>query len=191
MGGFPSRWPAISKFSDYELSSQFAAINEKLKQGNLGEDEPRFAEYLKEAAASARNSRSAENPPVSLSRRVAAVRLLSSFGSEELVPFFADLLLADREPLVNAAAADAIGRIGVDPEGLAMKAFQRLVSPSGAGKNEQALAAVASAIGSLCRYSGPPMSALGVPILAALAAKDKPPLARKIAMQELRGLEKE
>jgi outer membrane protein assembly factor BamB len=192
LGGLPLQMADYySKFSDYELSSEFAAINEKLKQGNLGEDEPRFAEYLKEAAASARNSQSATNPPVHLSRRIAAVRLLSSFGSEELVPFFADLLLADKEPLVKAAAADAIGRIGVDPEGLAMKAFERLVSSSGTGRNEQALAAVASAIGSLCRYSGPPMSALGVPILAALAAKDKPPLARKIAMQELRNLQKE
>lgn len=190
LGELPSqRSDYYNQFNGFTLTYQFNRIREKIKQGQLGEDEPAFITYLKEAAGSARNSLSipATQPPVHLVHRVEAVRLLASFGSYELIPFFTDLFLNDKEPQVKAAAAEAIGRIGVDPDGIAMQAFARLLPI--AGKDEQVLTAIAVAVGSLCRISGPPMIPFGVPILAALAASDKPPLVRKRAMIELSRLQ--
>ncbi|MDR2783861.1 MAG: PQQ-binding-like beta-propeller repeat protein [Treponema sp.] len=180
-----------NQFSHFDITHQFNRIREKIKQGQVGEDEPNFIVYLKEVAGSARNSLSipATHPPVSLVHRVEAARLLASFGSHELVPFFADLFLNDKDPQVKAAAAEAIGRIGVDPDGIAMKAFAQTVSPPVVSRDEQALIAVVLAVGSLCRVSGPPLLPFGVPILAGLAASDKPPLVRKKAMLELSRLQ--
>lgn len=187
----PQRSNYYNQFSDFDITRQFNRIREKIKQGQLGEDEPGFIVYLKEVAGSVRNSLSipAANPPVSLARRVEATRLLASFGSHELVPFFADLFLNDKDPQVKAAAAEAIGRIGVDPDGVAMKAFARTISPPVVSRDEQALVAVVSAVGSLCRVSGAPLLPSGVAILAGLAASDKPPLVRKKAMLELSRLQ--
>jgi outer membrane protein assembly factor BamB len=191
LGTLPLQRSRYEEMSDYSLAFHFQRIRDKIKRGELGEDEPVFIEYLKEAAASMRNSIAAPqtNPPVQLARRVEAARLLAEFGSRELVSFFADLFLYDKEPLVKAAAAWAIGRIGVDPKGAAMEAFARTIIPPVITRDEQTLAAVAAAVGSLCRVSGPPMTALGAPILAGLAAPDKPPEARKRALLELERLQ--
>jgi outer membrane protein assembly factor BamB len=187
----PQRSNYYNQFSDFDITRQFNRIREEIKRGQLGEDEPGFVVYLKEVAGSVRNSLSilATHPPVSLVHRVEATRLLASFGSHELVPFFADLFLNDKDPQVKAAAAEAIGRIGVDPDGIAMKAFAQTISPPVVSRDEQALVAVAAAVGSLCRVSGPPMIPFGVTILAGLAASDKPPLVRKQAMLELSRLQ--
>ncbi len=175
------------KFSGFDLSRQLASIRREIGKGDVGENEPVFIEYLKEAASSMRNSLSIPEsmPPVHARERVEAARLLASFGSQELVPFFADLFLRDKDPGVKAAAAEAIGRIGVDPEGAAMEAFSHTVKPPLVSRDERVLIAVAAAIGSLCRVSGPPMLAPGVPILAGLAAADKPQAARERALKEL------
>jgi outer membrane protein assembly factor BamB len=187
----PQRSNYYNQFSDFDITRQFNRIREEIKRGQLGENEPGFIVYLKEVAGSVRNSLSipATRPPVSLVHRVEATRLLASFGSHELVPFFADLFLNDKDPQVKAAAAEAIGRIGVDPDGVAMKAFAQTIVPPVVTRNEQALAAVVSAVGSLCRVSGPPVIPFGVTILAGLAASDKPPFVRKKAMLELSRLQ--
>ncbi|MDR2446936.1 MAG: PQQ-binding-like beta-propeller repeat protein [Treponema sp.] len=187
----PQRSNYYNQFSDFDITRQFNRIREKIKRGQLGEDEPGFIVYLKEIAGSARNSLSipAAHPPVSLVHRVEATRLLALFGSHELVPFFADLFLNDKDPQVKAAAAEAIGRIGVDPDGVAMKAFAQTIIPPIVSRDGQALAAVAVAVGSLCRVSGPPVIPFGVTILTGLAASDKPPLVRKKAMLELSRLQ--
>jgi hypothetical protein len=70
-----------------------------------------------------------------------------------------------------------------------MQAFAQTLTPPIVSKDAQVLAAVAVAVGSLCRVSGPPMLPFGVPILAGLAASDKPPLVRKRAMLELSRLQ--
>ncbi|MDR0558325.1 MAG: PQQ-binding-like beta-propeller repeat protein [Treponema sp.] len=187
----PQRSNYYNQFSDFDITRQFNKIREKIEQGQLGEDEPGFIVYLKEVASSARNSLSipATQPPVSLVRRVEAARLLASFGSHELIPFFADLFLNDKEPQVKAAVAEAIGRIGVDPDGIAMRAFAQTIAPPVVCRDERTLAAVAVAVGSLCRVSGPPVISFGVTILVGLAASDKPPLVRKKAMLELSRLQ--
>jgi outer membrane protein assembly factor BamB len=188
LGKLPLQKSDYYQFSDFDLAYQFGRIRKKMSQGQIGEDEPVFITYLKEVAGSMRNSLSIPetNAPASVSRRVEAARLLAAFGSHELIPFFADLLLGDREPPVKAAAAEAIGRIGVDPYGIAMEAFAQLVSlPS---RDGQVLTATAAAVGALCRFSGPPMIELGVRILAAIAANGAPVPARKRALLELKRL---
>ena len=88
----------------------------------------------------------------------------------------------------RAAAAVAIGRIGVDPEGLALRAFENAVHAPNAMKDETVLTAVASATGALCRFSGPPLSDAGVRLLTILSADDKPPITRRQAQREIRSL---
>jgi outer membrane protein assembly factor BamB len=178
-----------NRFNDSEVSRQFAIIREKILKGQVGEEEPALTRYLKEVAGSMRYSLSAPatQPPLHLRRRIEAVQLLAALGSEELIPFFADLVRGDKEPLVKVAATEAIGRIGVDPEGLALKAFSEII---GTVKDEQVLAAIAIAIGELCQSSGPPLSAVGIPLLVMLAAKTAPPAARKNALQALKALQR-
>jgi outer membrane protein assembly factor BamB len=127
------------------------------------------------------------HPLVHVHHRVEAARLLSYIGSRETVPFLARLCRNDPDPLVKAAAATAIGSIGVDPEGIAMAAFASLVFPFIPGRDEQAMAAIAAATGSLCRFSGPPLSESGARILAALAGLG-PGLTRAVAQRELDSL---
>jgi outer membrane protein assembly factor BamB len=105
-----------------------------------------------------------------------------------MVPFLTELFLQDPEPLVKAAAAEALGRIGVDPDGLAMGAFTSAVFPPLFMEDEQVLEAVAGAAGALSRFSGPPLSSPGTKILTALQGADKARNVRLRAEQELRSL---
>jgi outer membrane protein assembly factor BamB len=189
LGELPRQKADYYQFNDFSLGFQFDIIREKMIKGILGEDEPSFTVFLKEAAASMRNSLSipASKPPVYLPRRIEAVKLLELFGSEELVPFFADIFLGDREPLVKIAAASAIASIGVDHEGAAMKAFTQAVSGAA---DERVLSSVAKAVGALCRRAGPPMMRKGVPILVDISAQADMPLAQKQALDELKSLQR-
>ena len=172
------------------LRNRFNAIDQALRDGDVGEREKGFTAYLMEAASSVRNNtrRSLTKPPVQVEQRIEAVELLSRLGSKELIPFLVDLFSHDPEPLVKAAAARAIGRVGVDPEGLALGAFSRAVMVSGQAMNEQLLIAVAVSVGALCRFSGPPVSGAGAALLIALAGPDKPARARNQALQEIASL---
>jgi outer membrane protein assembly factor BamB len=185
LGGFPP--PGDYRFSDGELNAQFSRVNEALGAGRIGEDERAFTRYLMEVSASLRNNprASATRPPVQVDRRAEAARLLGRFGSVELIPFFIDLFNHDPDPLVKAAAAESIGRIGVDPEGLAMEAFSRALLSPAPLRDPQALIAVAGAIGSLCRFSGPILSMTGTKLLVSLLASDNPSAVRARARLEL------
>ncbi|MDR2494012.1 MAG: PQQ-binding-like beta-propeller repeat protein [Spirochaetaceae bacterium] len=186
---FPPRRDYANRFSGAELRNRFSRIAEALRDGEVGEREKEFTRYLMEVSSSVRNNTrfSPARPPVQVRERIEAVALLSRLGSKELVPFLADLFSHDPDPLVKAAAAAAIGRIGVDPEGAALAAFSRAVIPS-SQRNEQLLLAVARAVGSLCRFSGPPVSGAGAAVLIALASPDKPVTVRNQALQEIASL---
>ncbi|MDR2518182.1 MAG: PQQ-like beta-propeller repeat protein [Spirochaetaceae bacterium] len=187
---FPPRRDYANRFSRAELRNRFSAIDKALQDGDVGEREKEFTAYLMEAASSVRNNTrlSLTKPPVQAEQRIEAAGLLSRLGSKELIPFLADLFSHDPEPLVQAAAARAIGRIGVDPDGLALGAFSRAVIPSNRMKNEQLLLAVAASAGALCRFSGPPVSGAGAAVLIALAGQDKPARVRAQALQEISSL---
>lgn len=187
---FPERKDYSNRFSESELKTQFSRIDKALAEGRVGEQEKEFTAFLMEVAGSLRNSVKASQakPPVQFRERIQAVRLLAVLGSQELIPFLADLFSYEPDPLVKAAAAEAIGAIGVDPEGLGMRAFSLEVLSPGLMKDESVLLAVASAVGDLCRFSGPPVMQAGSSILVALAGADKPPRVRNRALEEIKSL---
>jgi outer membrane protein assembly factor BamB len=114
-----------------------------------------------------------------------ALQLLSQIGSSETIPWLARFFRQETEQLVKAAAARAIGDIGVDPDGVALQEFQNAAR---AGGDEQTLTAVASATGSLCRFSGPPLFTIGSRILVTLSGVNQPPAVRRQALKEMEWL---
>ena len=189
----PSSWAGYqTRFSENAIEERFNEIRSAIRAGNVGASEMEYTAWLMEIAGSlvAANPtpRHMTNPPVHVQHRLEAARLLGFIGSRETIPFLANLFTQDPEPHVKAAAAEAIGRIGVDPFGFALSAFEGAVLPPLRLTDDRVLVSVASAIGALCRFSGPPLSAAGVRLLAFLSGEDRFPLARNQAQRELRSL---
>jgi outer membrane protein assembly factor BamB len=186
----PSPWADhLLRYSEDMMIPLLGEINQAIQLGSIGEKEKDYAAYLMETAGSlVENPRTGNHPPVQVRYRVEAARLLAYMGSRETIPFLADLFTLDPDGLVKAAAAEAIGRIGVDPEGFALRAFANAVYPPRPLRDETALAATAAAAAALCRFSGPPLSDAGVRLLTAFAAQDQNPVVRNRAEQELKTL---
>jgi outer membrane protein assembly factor BamB len=123
-----------------------------------------------------------------LNHRVRSLQLLALIGSRDTVPFLARIFEEDREPAVKAAAAAAIGAIGQDKLGNALRVFSGAVFRTGFPEDDQVLRAVAAATGALCRFSGPPLSEGGIRILIALNSSDRSNLVRSQARRELESL---
>jgi outer membrane protein assembly factor BamB len=187
----PSPWADFYyRFDEGELDARLDEVEAAIGEGRVGEEELAFTAYLMETAAAETGypHGSPARPLVQVRHRVRALRLLSLMGSGETVPFLSRLFLQDREPLVRAAAAEAVGGIGLDPDGLALRAFANfLVSPS-SGQDEQVQLAVTAAAGALCRFSGPPLSDAGIKILNLLIADWRPGSVRRRARGELASL---
>jgi outer membrane protein assembly factor BamB len=186
----PSPWADYYyRFDEDEMDAQFSRIEAVLAAHEIGEDELAYTAYLMEVAGSDyRRPGASRQPPVQVPYRVRALRLLARFGSRETIPFLADLFSREPEPVIKAAAADAVGKIGIDPEGIALGAFTAAIFPSGGVRDEQVLTAVAAATGALCRFSGPPLSDRGVKILNLLTADIQPRLVQQQARRELAAL---
>jgi outer membrane protein assembly factor BamB len=179
----------IFRYSEEDMGRWLREISGAIRDGQIGGHEREYASYLMDIAGSAIGApRTGARPPVFVRHRSEAVRLLAYFGSRETVPFLADLFAREDDPLVKAAAAEALGRIGVDPEGLALKAFSNAVFPPAPLRDEHALAAIAAASGAICRFSGPPLSDAGIRVLTALTSVDRPPAVRAQAERELKTL---
>ena len=178
------------RFSETEMETRFREIRTAIKNGDVGANEKEYAAWLMETAGSfLANPRTGNHPPVHTRYRMEAARLLAFIGSRETIPFLADLFTRDPDVLVKAAAAEAIGKIGVDPEGLALRAFEIAVyPPSPFLTDETALTVLAAATGALCRFSGPPLSDPGIRLLTLLSGADRPPPTRRQAERELRTL---
>jgi outer membrane protein assembly factor BamB len=185
----PSPWADYHyRFEERELQTQLALIAQAVREGRIGDRETAYVGYLMETAGRASPDTAGPGPGSGppIRERAEAIRLLGYLGSRETVPFLANLFYRDREILVKAAAAEAIGRIGVDPEGTAIRVFTwAIASPF---QDEQVLAAAARATGALCRFSGPPLSDTGVRLLSALTAGDRPAAVRREAQRELASL---
>jgi outer membrane protein assembly factor BamB len=182
----PSFWAADPyRHEDKILRSQLALISAAIQTGELGGSETEWTAYLMETASGEYGQALATAP---LQYQVQALRLLARIGSRETIPFLSEIFTRDREPVVRAAAAQAIGAIGVDPDGLALRAFAAAVSPAAQFADEQVLMAVASATGALCRFSGPPLSEMGIRILSLINSPGQPKLAQQRALRELESL---
>jgi outer membrane protein assembly factor BamB len=186
----PSPWADYYfRFDEDELERQFSQIEAALAAHRIGEEELAYTARLMEIAGSASGpGASRTRPPVQVNHRVRALRLLAVLGSRETIPFLTNLFRRDDEPVIKAAAAEAIGRIGIDPDGVALQAFTAAVFPSGPVRDEQVLISVAAATGALCRFSGPPLSDMGVNILSLLTADNQPATVRQQARRELAAL---
>jgi outer membrane protein assembly factor BamB len=162
-------------------------VEAAIRSGNLGEKERVYTKLLFEitrgdALQGERNS--FENTKL----RVRALRLLGLIGSRETIPYLARLFRREQNLFVKAAAADAVGAIGVDPEGRALGVFAEAVTLPGAYLRERLLVSVAVSIGKLCRFSGPPLSSRGIPLLASLTDAARPKSVRARAVRELAAL---
>jgi outer membrane protein assembly factor BamB len=191
--GDPRPSPWAEDYNRYEpavLRERLGLISAAIRRGQVGERERDYAAYLMEVSGSiaeAPVNQSRLHPLVHVNYRVEAARLLSYIGSRETIAFLANLCRTDPDPVVKATAAEAIGSIGVDPEGIALSAFTALIFPLSPDRDERTMAAIAVAIGSLCRFSGPPLSERGIRLLSSLASLG-PSLAQTAAQRELNSL---
>jgi outer membrane protein assembly factor BamB len=165
----PSPWANnANRFDDAHIKAVYERIGQAVRTGRIGEQETAFTAYLMEMSGGPLNSAnySSVRPPVHVPQRVEFIRLLGRIGSRETIPFLADLFYRDPDPSIKAACCEAIGRIGTDPGGDALRTFTTLLAPDSAGRNPAILIPAISSIAALCRFSGPPLSVEGIRILA-------------------------
>ncbi|MCL2251424.1 MAG: PQQ-binding-like beta-propeller repeat protein [Treponema sp.] len=167
----------IYPLNEYEKKSQLEIIRTAVNSGQIGSNEPVWTSFLLRMCAG-------QEP---IQSRITALNLLGKIGSYETIQWLINVYRNSNEPLISSAAINAIGSIGVDPEGVSLQAFSFSISQDHV-KNEHVLTAIASATGALCRFSGPPLSEMGVRILNMLSAVNQQPSVRRQAARELASL---
>jgi outer membrane protein assembly factor BamB len=178
-------------FDVEEVEARLDFISQKIRSGTIGSDEMEFTAYLMELAGSPGPNPSREallHPEIRPDHREEALRLLGFLGSRETVPFLAALYSRERDDAIKAAAASAICRIGLDPEGRALRAFTASVLPPVSYRDKRVLSAVIAAAGAVCRTSPPELSEIGVRLLVALGQDGYPVSIQKLARAELSAL---
>ncbi|QQO07940.1 PQQ-binding-like beta-propeller repeat protein [Breznakiella homolactica] len=168
-----------------ELKKNLGTIEDAVRRGSVGLLEPEYIAYLMEVAGSGTANPGSSRPEIHVRYRAEALRILSFLGSRETIPFLTRVFRREQDPTVKAAAADAIGRIGVDPDGIALGAFAEMVFPPGFISDERLLLSIVTSTAALCRFSGPPLSDAGVRLLVSLGTDDKPPAVRTRVQREL------
>ncbi|MDR2796015.1 MAG: PQQ-binding-like beta-propeller repeat protein [Spirochaetaceae bacterium] len=155
-----------------------------IRAGNLGEMEPAYTKLLL-GIVDGPGQPGRQNSFESLNLRIKALTLLGLIGSRETIPFLTRVFRQERNLIIKSAAAETIGAIGVDPEGRALDAFAELIVLPGPYLRERLLASIAVSIGNLCRFSGPPLSGRGIPLLVSLTYASQPRSVRSRAEREL------
>ena len=160
---------------DSQVQRELDTIRREILAGRVGENERRWLVYLMNIAESGLRQGifSVNRPGAQITHRILALQLLSRIGSNETIPWLVRFFRLETEPYVKAAAARAIGGIGVDHNGAAMQEFLA-VANARAIFDERVLVSVASATGDLCRFSGPPLFAAGARILVLLGNPELP-----------------
>jgi outer membrane protein assembly factor BamB len=176
----------LFRFDEDDLRARLDSMGKSVLSGAVGENELGWIAYLMEAVAGEYNrpGSSSIHPAVHIQYRIRALRILAYIGSRETIPFLTNVFKKDSDPVIRAAAAEAIGSVGIDPDGVAIQAFWEALSPAASLKDEQVLLAIASATGAICRFSGPPLADTGVKILTLLLASRSNRVQRQ-ARQEL------
>ena len=163
-----------SHLTELETRIRLDQINSAVNAGRVGANEPAWTSFLLTVSAG-------QYP---LQVRLGAMNLLGMIGSQETIPWLINIFNNNKEPVIRSAAVNAIGSIGVDPQGIAIQAFLYSIVNS-SNMDEQVLTAIASATGALCRFSGPPLSETGIRILLAISQRHQPSVARRQAEREL------
>jgi outer membrane protein assembly factor BamB len=187
----PSSWASHPmRYEEPQVEQELGLIRQAILGGKVANRELEYTAYLMETANAGQDLDSPRlRPLVHISHRVRALQLLGIIGSRETIPFLTRIFAQDQDPVVRAAAAQAIGAIGMDPDGIALNAFSN-AARSVILREEQVLAAMASATGAICRFSGPPVMDAGIRILTSLSTRNRPQLVQTIAKQELETLGK-
>jgi outer membrane protein assembly factor BamB len=176
-------------FDDNQVRAELELIHREIRAGRVGGNELEWLSYLMETAIGGVRLGAPYSPPkITPARRIMALDLLSLIGSGEMIPWLVRFLGRENDPLIKAAAARAIGRIGIDPDGFAMQAFLAAVTVGEPGSNEQFFISVAAATGALCRFSGPPLSGTGTRILVMLSDPGQRSAVQRQARRELESL---
>jgi len=193
----PSSWARLgdSRYHPQVMSMMYSEIESGIKSGQIGENEVDYVAYLMEVAGiSLTPTYSPVRPLVQIPERADCIRQLGFLGSREQVPFLARLFAHKfsngtyEDPEIQKACAEAIGRIGVDPTGDAIRAYTFLLAPVNATMDAGALMAAATSTRDLCRFSGPPLADAGVRLLRAFTATDFPAPVKRHAMSLLENL---
>jgi outer membrane protein assembly factor BamB len=164
--------------NEYEIKMKLEQINSGIKSGRVGTNEIAWVSTLMTISAGEFN----------IQYKLDALQMLGRIGSRETISWLINFFRREPEPMLRAAAARAVGEIGVDHEGVAIQTFLFLLINGSGIRDEQVLFAVASATGALCRFSGPPLSETGIKILNLLSADNQPPIVRRHAQNELSSL---
>jgi hypothetical protein len=157
-------------------------IEESLRTGSVGVNERVFVSYLMQESRVTPNKRLLAQ---TIAGRTAALFLLGELGSAEYVPFLLDVFRREKNDLVKAAAARAIGAIGVDRTGRVMDVFTAEILPVTSSRSEPVMAAVAETAGRLSIVTGAPVYERSLFLLGALAAQRQFPGIQKIASRRL------
>jgi hypothetical protein len=143
-----------------------------LDRGDVNGNEQVFASFLMDM------SRVKVTPKLRAERideRVQALALLGRLGSPEYTPFLVDVLRRDTHPRIKAAAAQAIGAIGIDRGGKAIEALMDEALPVFPLRDTFFINAVVEAAGKLCLVNGPPAYDRGLAILGAFSTQQNFP----------------
>jgi len=164
----PSPWSTdTQRYQDDHQLMMYNTIEKAINAGELGEDEPAYVGYMMEMIGFFLNDPhySKVRPLVKPPQRVALIRLMGRVGSRETVPFLWSIFDKDPEPSIKAACAEAIGAIGVDPNGSTFESYNYLLAANNPNRDPQLLMSATSSIAALCRFSGPPLSGDGIMLL--------------------------
>jgi len=150
------------------MYDELAAI---IRTGQIGEMEPYIVGYSMEIIGFflTRPNASLVRPLVRVPERIDFIRLLGTIGSRETIPFLVNIYNRDPEPSIKAACTEAIGRIGVDPNGEAIMAYSFLLGRHNVNRDSQLLLSACDSIAALVRFSGPPLAADGILLLTQIA----------------------
>jgi outer membrane protein assembly factor BamB len=145
----------------------YNTIKNAIDSGQIGEDEPVYVAYLMEMIGFFLNDPhfSRVRPSVNPIRHAEFIHLLGRVGSRETIPFLWNIFDRYQEPSVKSACAEAIGMIGVDPNGSTFESYNFLLAANNPNRDPQLLLSATSSIAALCRFSGPPLSGDGILLL--------------------------
>ena len=183
MGNPPSSpWSTDTRrFDDDQQELMYDLILKAINSGQIADNEPPYVAYMMEMIGFFLNNPhySRVRPQVKPIQRIALIRLLGKIGSRETVPFLWNIFDKDDEPAIKAACAEAIGNIGVDPDGGSFYSYNYLLSANNPNRDPQLLTSATSSIAAICRFSGPPLSGEGLLILRYFSNLPWPPTSVK------------
>jgi outer membrane protein assembly factor BamB len=182
----------IGRFYETLVKRELEIIQTGIDSGEAGGNELEWLAYLMETADGGYWPKVTNNlePKALITHRILALQLLSRMGSIETIPWLVSFFRRENEPHVRIAAALAIGGIGMDPDGKAIREFTVAVTTGHPIRDEQLFINIAAATGALCRFSGPPLYDMGFQLLKLLDNPRQSYMVRRQAQYELNTLYK-